>query len=77
MYNLVRKVNEFFKGITQVELNDILDNKIVLSDRQRAIFMMYYINKKNIGYIADTLFISESVVKRELKSIRNKLMTFI
>lgn len=76
MFAEVRKVNEFFRGITQPEPNDIL-NHIVLSDRQKSIFMMYYINRKNIGFIADTLFVSESVIKRELKIIRDKLMTLI
>ena len=76
MFAEVRKVNEFFRGITQKELDDILGN-IVLSDRQKSIFTMYYINRKNVGFIADSLFVSESVIKRELKIIRNKLMTLI
>lgn len=76
MFLEVRKVNDFFKFITQQELNSILET-IVLSDRQKAIFMMYYINRKNVGFIADSLFISESVIKRELKIIRKKLVTLI
>ena len=76
MFLEVRKINEFFRGINQAELNDIL-NQIVLSDRQRTIFMMYYINRKNVGFIADSLYVSESVIKRELKSIRNKMLTLI
>ncbi len=72
----VRKVNSFFNLASRVDVDSLL-SKVFFSDRQSTIFNMFYIKKNDIGFIADTLYVSESVVKRELKTIRNKLVTFI
>ena len=50
---------------------------MALSERQSKIFDMFYIKRKDIGFIADSLFVSRSVVDVELKGIRRKLMVTI
>ncbi len=76
MLEAVRKVNSYFKSATSTEV-DILLSQIILSVRQLKIFDMYYINKKDIGFIADTLYISVSVINTELRNIRDKVTKVI
>ena len=68
----VRKINEWFRTATRADVNELLE-KIVLSDRQTRIFEMFYLKRQNIGYIADTLFVSTRVVSEELDKIREKI----
>lgn len=72
----VTKINRVFKCLTKIELDEIL-SKIVLSERQSKIFDMFYIQKKDIGFIADTLFVSVSVINCELRLIRGKVLRVI
>lgn len=72
----VTKINRVFKCLTKVELDELL-SKIVLSERQSKIFDMFYIQKKDIGFIADTLYVSVSVINCELRLIREKMMKVI
>lgn len=76
MYSTVTKVNAFFSHANKSDVEEI-QKKIILSDRQNKIFEMYYIKKQNRGFIADTLYISQSVVSEELKSIREKMINFL
>ena len=68
----VRLINDWFRTATRSDVNDLLE-KIVLSDRQTRIFEMFYLKRQNIGYIADTLYISSRVVSEELDKIREKM----
>ena len=68
----VRRINEWFRTATRADVNDLL-GKIVLSVRQTRIFEMFYIKRQNIGFIADELFVSPTVVSEELNTIRNKI----
>lgn len=72
----VRKVNEFLKTATKAQVNDILE-KIILSERQSKVFNMFYIKQNDIGFIADTLYISRTVINQELKIIRDKVLVVL
>lgn len=45
------------------EFMQLLDSR-VLSDEERRILMMHYLERKPLGYIADELGFSERTVKR-------------
>ena len=72
----VIRINSFFKHATRADVNELL-TKIILSERQTRIFEMFYLKRQNIGYIADTLYISQRVVCEELNIIREKIQRAI
>lgn len=69
---IVRQINSWFRHATRADVNDLL-SKIVLSERQTRIFEMFYLKRQNIGFIADSLYVSERVVCVELYTIREKI----
>ena len=72
----VLRVNHYFKLANRADVDTLL-TKIILSDRQKTIFDMFYIRKQNIGYIADSLNVCSLVVSKELNIIRNKIIRII
>ncbi len=74
--NTVRIVNRFFSKATKSDIDKIL-SEIVLSDRQSKVFDMYFIKKHNVGFIADDMFVSPTVIYREIYRIRNKVFQVI
>lgn len=72
----VKKINRFINS-ANVEDIKIIKSKIILSERQGEIFEMYYLKKKNCGFIADSLCVSQSVITKELHSIRGKIICVI
>ena len=72
----VIKINQWFRNANRYDVNELLE-KIILSDRQTRIFEMFYIKRQNIGFIADTLCISQTVINEELFVIRDKISRFI
>ena len=76
MYAVVRKVNEWFRSANKNDVDNLLD-KIILSNRQREIFEMYYINKHNVNFIADSINVCDMVVNIELKRIREKIICIL
>lgn len=76
MLTTVRTVNEWFKTATRADVETML-KKILLSERQDKIFEMFYVKRHDIGFIADTLYVSVSVINSELKAIRNKMLKVI
>lgn len=74
MYSSVKQINLFFKSATKENVDSILE-QIILSDRQKTIFEMFYLRKKDIGYIADTLNVCRVVIDKELKAIREKIIS--
>ena len=72
MSDTVKKINHYFKTAVKSDIDNLL-SKIILSERQEKIFEMFFIKKNDIGYIADSLFISPSVVNVELRLIRRKI----
>ena len=69
----VLKINKFFRFATKSDINKLLEN-MILTERQKRIFEMFYIKKQGRGFTADTLFISESEVSKELRLIRSKML---
>lgn len=68
----VKKINGYFKAAVKSDI-ELLKNNILLSERQERIFDMFYLKKQDICFIADSLYISPSVVKVELRLIRGKI----
>lgn len=76
MYDDVKIINNYFRSSTKKDIENLLSN-VLLSDRQEKIFNMFYIKKQNVGYIADTLFLSEPAIYLELRLIRKKIIKVI
>ena len=72
----ILKINSFFKTALKSEVEQVKE-KIVLSERQEKIFDMFYIKKVDIGFIADSLYVSVSVINEELRTIRKKIIKII
>ena len=72
----IREINQFFKTATRADVNELLE-KIILSERQTRIFEYFYLKDMNIGFIADTLGCSPSVISEELNEIRCKISVVI
>lgn len=72
MSQTVKNINNFFKTSIRTDIDDLV-NKLALSDRQLQIFEMFYVQKKDILFIADTVGVCEAVVSRELKTVRLKI----
>ena len=72
MSTTVKRINSFFKSAKRADVDKVL-SEIILSERQKKVFDMYYLQKHDVGFIADTLNFSYSVIKSELNIIRNKL----
>lgn len=68
----VRKVNGWFRSATRADVEELM-SRIILSERQRRVMEMFYIRGMDIGYIADTLCVSRSVVSVELRAIRDRI----
>jgi predicted DNA-binding protein YlxM (UPF0122 family) len=71
-----RRVNNFFKNANRVDLQIITDD-IIFSERQEKVMEMFYLKKKGINFIADTLNISSDSIKKDLYGIRQKIITKI
>ena len=72
----VKKVNRFFKNCNKQDEQKLYD-KMLLTERQEEIYRMYYLKDKDINFIADTLNVSSSVVAKELKIIRKKILLIL
>lgn len=67
-----KRINKFFRNAVKKDIDNVKDS-IILSERQKKIFEMFYIQKQGIDFIADTLCVCRMVVNNELKTIRMKL----
>ena len=72
----IKRINAWFKVATRYDVNNLL-SKIILSDRQKQVFEMFYLKRQNIGFIADTLGFSVRVISEELSLIRDKISAVI
>lgn len=72
----IKRINRFFKNANKAEIDGVMV-KVYLSDRQSKVFEMFYLKRQNIGYIADTLNCSASVISEELNVIRCKINSII
>lgn len=66
------EINRWFRDASRADVNELLE-KIILTARQTRVFEMFYLRGQDIGFIADTLCISPSVINEELKIIREKI----
>ena len=76
MSQLTKKINQLFRLATRKEVQEIKD-KIYISDHLEQVFTMYYIQHKNIGYIADITGYGERKIQADLKLIRDKINKII
>lgn len=67
-----KRINKFFRNAVKKDIDNV-KGSIILSERQKKIFEMFYIQKQGIDFIADTLCVCRMVVNNELKTIRMKL----
>lgn len=74
--NTVRIVNRFFNKATKSDIDKVM-SEIILSERQSKVYDLYFIKRHNVGFIADSLFISPTVIYREINRIRNKVFGVI
>ncbi len=72
MSKIIKKINDFFRKAVKKDV-DKISSEIILSDRQKQIFEMFYIQRKNIDFIADSLCVCKMVINNELKIIRGKI----
>jgi len=72
MSELTKKINQFFRLATRKEVQEIKD-KIYISDHLEEVFRMYYIEKKNIGYIADVTGYGVTKINNDLRLLREKI----
>lgn len=70
--SIIKRINNFFKKAIKKDVEQITSN-IILSERQKIIFEMFYIKRQNIDFIADSLCVCKMVVNNELKIIRGKI----
>ncbi len=72
MSDQVKRINMFF---SLADMNDIdaVTSSILMTERQKTIFQMKYIQGHDINYIADTIGISSYSVDKELIKIRAKI----
>lgn len=76
MSELSKRVNEFFKLATKSEISKI-KNELYFSDHLLQVFEMFYIQKKDIDFIAYKTNYSRGKIESDLRLIRKKLNRFI
>ena len=76
MSELSKRVNEFFKLATKSEISKI-KNELYFSDHLLQVFEMFYIQKKDIDFIAYKTNYSRGKIEADLRLIRKKLNWFI
>ena len=69
-----KAVNEVFRNAIRKDI-DGLAYDLLLTQRQNKVFEMYYIQKHDINFIADTVGCCSRVVQRELRVIRKKIVS--
>jgi len=76
MSELSKRVNEFFKLATKSEITKVKD-ELYFSDHLQKVFQMFYIEKKDIDFIAYTTNYSKGKIEADLRLIRRKLSKLI
>ena len=69
---LIKRINEFFKLATKNEVKQIKDN-IYISEHLEKVFDMFYLQKKDINFIAYTTNCSKAKINADLRLIREKI----
>lgn len=76
MSELSKQVNKFFNDATKKEVEDLKDN-ILISEHQRKVLEMRYIEGKDINYIAYETGYSKGKIEADLRKIRKKISKLI
>ena len=75
-FDTVRLINSYFRLADKGKIDKLME-KVVFSERQQVIFDMYYIKRKNCGFIADSLCVCPGVITKELHAMREKILMAI
>ena len=67
-----KKINTFFKTARKSDVEKVTSD-VLFTDRQRKILDMFYVQKHDVNFIADTLCVSADTVNKELRKIRDKV----
>lgn len=76
MSELSRRVNEFFRSATRNEVKQIKD-ELYISEHLNEVFEMFYLQRKDIEYIAYTTGYSRGKIEADLRLLRRKLSKLI
>ena len=68
-----KAVNAYFREAIRKDV-DGLAYDLLLSKRQEQIYEMFYIQKHDTCFIADTIGCCQRVVQKELRTIRKKIV---
>lgn len=68
-----KAVNAYFRNAIRKDVNG-LAYSLLLTKRQEQIYEMFYLEKKDTCYIADTIGCCQRVVQKELRTIRRKIV---
>ena len=68
-----KAVNAYFREEIRKDV-DGLAYDLLLSKRQEQIYEMFYIQKHDTCFIADTIGCCQRVVQKELRTIRKKIV---
>ena len=67
-----KKINTFFKTARKSDVEKVTSD-VLFTDRQRKKFDMFYIQKHDVNFIADSINVSADTINKELKNIRKKI----
>ena len=76
MSDLSKKVNRFFKFATKPEVMKVKDN-IYISKHLNEVFEMFYLQGKDIDYIAFKTGYSRGKIEADLRLLRKKIEPLI
>lgn len=76
MSELSRRVNEFFRSATRNEVKQVKD-ELYISEHLNEVFEMFYLQRKDIEYIAYTTGYSRGKIEADLRLLRRKLSKLI
>ena len=72
MSELSKRINQFFRSATRQEVKEIKDN-IYISEHLEKVFNMFYLQKKDIDFIAYTTGYSRGKIEADLRLLRTKI----
>jgi len=76
MSELSKRINRFFREATRQEVKVVKD-KIYISEHLEQVFNMFYLEKKDIDFIAYTTGWSRGKIESDLRLIRSKISKII
>lgn len=76
MSELSKKVNQFFNFTPKSEIEKVTNN-IIISKHQKEVLEMFYIEKRDIDYIAFKTGYSRGKIEDDLRKLRKKINPLI